>query len=428
MRSIEQTTPGEAGADPSGPGRLFALLWLIWLPAEVPMFVALFQANPPAARLTLTIAGAVLFTGIYVWLALQNADDVAAAARRASRTRTNQWLPVLVMAVLAVAINTANGPAWFGLYIYTGAALGGRLPTRQAIGALAALELVILLGAIATPFPVVLNTAFFTGFAGGSVIVFVWSMATSRELRAEREAMARFAAVTEERLRIARDLHDLLGHSLSLIALKSELARRLVPVAPERAEAEIGDVERVARTALQEVREAVSGYRQPTLASELHGARDVLAAAGVAYTCEADDAVVGALPASVEAVLAWAVREGITNVVRHSRAGACAIRVTREGGEARVEVTDDGADSSAEAAPGGESKVGGNGLRGLAERVAAMGGRFEAGPRAEGGFRLAVAVPVAQGRQREADGMGAGIAPAAEERGAAVREAPVISE
>src|SRR5262249_37417767 len=116
------------------------------------------------------------------------------------------------------------------------------------------------------------SNVFWISLAGLATLTMVWSIATSRRLREEREELARFAAVTEERLRIARDLHDLLRHKLSLIALQSALARRLVAPPPQRAATEISDIERVARKALREVREAVAGYRQPTLASELHSA------------------------------------------------------------------------------------------------------------------------------------------------------------
>ena len=226
------------------------------------------------------------------------------------------------------------------------------------------------------------------------------SLATARDLRQAQNEMSRFTAVAEERLRIARDLHDLLGHNLSLIALKAELAGRLVGAAPERAAAEIGDVERVARTALQEVREAVAGYRQPTLESELRNSREMLAAAGIASVREGTAGVLEVLPQPVEAALAWTVREGVTNVIRHSRAHTCVIRGMRTDGLAGVEILDDGSARllnrplTAESTPL-PAVASGNGLRGLAERVARLGGQIEAGPRPEGGFRLAVAVPLA---------------------------------
>ncbi len=228
-----------------------------------------------------------------------------------------------------------------------------------------------------------------------------------REQAAREEAT--HLAVMTERLRIARDLHDLLGHNLSLITLKSELAQRLAGSASERLAAEIGDIEQVARTTLQEVREAVSNYRQPTLSNELHGAQEILAAAGIACRYESNggnrdnESDIETFPTAVEAVLAWAIREGVTNVIRHSHAHSCTIHVTRIGEHASVEIIDDGtgnantsADQSEDASSAHSRERGGNGLRGLAERVAALGGRFDAKPGIAGGFRLEVAVPLAQ--------------------------------
>jgi two-component system sensor histidine kinase DesK len=202
-------------------------------------------------------------------------------------------------------------------------------------------------------------------------------------LRSAREELARLA-VSEERLRFARDLHDLLGHSLSLITLKSELAGRLLPQEPEKAEAEIRDIEEVARQALGEVREAVAGYRRPTLEEELAGAGEMLEAAGIACRIENE---AGVLPNAVDIVLAWAVREGTTNVIRHSRARHCRILLARDGEEVYAEITDDGDGCQSE--NGGDS---GSGLSGLSERVATLAGHVEAGSQPDGGFRLRVSL------------------------------------
>jgi two-component system sensor histidine kinase DesK len=212
------------------------------------------------------------------------------------------------------------------------------------------------------------------------MLSYLWS--TVYALREAREEIARLA-VHEERLRFSRDLHDLVGRSLSLIALKSELSNRLLAKDPDRAAAEMRDVEHVARDALREVREAVTGYRQPTLASELAGARAALAAAGV-ECCVKQNA--GALPTDLESVLAWTVREGVTNVIRHSRARRCDIRIERADGGISVEVIDDGR--------GAVQAVEGSGLRGLAERAAARGGTAQAGPLPKAGFSLRVTIPV----------------------------------
>ena len=142
-------------------------------------------------------------------------------------------------------------------------------------------------------------------------------------------------AVTEERLRIARDLHDLLGHSLSLIALKAELAGKVVRRDPDRAAAEIDDIENVTRRALAEVRAAVRGYRRLALDEALEGARVALSAAGI--ECRLAESPLAVSP-EVEAVLAWAVREGTTNVVRHSHADHCDIRVEATAGTRAIVV------------------------------------------------------------------------------------------
>ncbi len=191
-------------------------------------------------------------------------------------------------------------------------------------------------------------------------------------------------AADDERLRLARDLHDLLGHGLSLITIKSQLARRLLaPGESALAKNEIADIERVARESLQDVRQAVDGYRQPSFTSALAGARAALAAAGIESTIDANE---DSLPTAVDSTLAWAVREGVTNVIRHSGAAACSIRLTREAREASLEITDNGAQAQA-SAPG-------NGLRGLQERAAARGGHADAGPLPAGGFRVRVSVPL----------------------------------
>ena len=222
-----------------------------------------------------------------------------------------------------------------------------------------------------------------------------------REVHAAREELARMA-VTDERLRMARDLHDLLGHTLSMIILKSELAGRLVEQEPSQAAQEIHEIERVARQTLREVRAAVAGYRQPRLASELDAARQLLEAAGI--DCHIEQTA-EALPQAADAVLAWTVREGVTNVVRHGRAHHCSIRITDGAGRVRAEVINDGDNGHHQANKLHEV---GSGLAGLTERVRAYGGTLEAGPlqaAGAGGFRLLVNLPLpsqmTSGKERE---------------------------
>jgi two-component system sensor histidine kinase DesK len=211
-------------------------------------------------------------------------------------------------------------------------------------------------------------------------------LTTIAALNTAREEMARLA-VSEERLRFSRDLHDLLGHSLSVIVLKSEVVRGLLERDPGQAAAAVEDIERVAREALRDVREAVAGYRKTSLAGELAGAREMLESAGISVRWNEN---AGDLPDEADSVLAWAVREGATNVLRHSRAREWMIKLERRNGSAVLEMVDDGLGDTAGA--GGEL---GNGLRGLGERVAAVGGEMKAQPIKGHGFRLAVRVPVA---------------------------------
>ncbi|MFE6052664.1 sensor histidine kinase [Kitasatospora sp. NPDC056446] len=224
--------------------------------------------------------------------------------------------------------------------------------------------------------------------------------ATNQELFAARAEVARLASEAE-RNRIARDLHDLLGHSLTAITVKSRLAQRMAGRDLDQAVAEMTAVEALSRQALSDVRAAVTGYREVTLAGELARGRELLRAAGV----------VADLPTAADAVgperrelFGWVLREGITNVVRHARAGRCSVLLTATS----VEIRDDGVGGrfgrgGAGGAGGGtnggtgDGPTGGTGdgkgLTGLRERVAAAGGTVEAGPVAPYGWRLLVTAP-----------------------------------
>lgn len=201
------------------------------------------------------------------------------------------------------------------------------------------------------------------------------SQAALFQARAEVERLA----AEQERLRIARDLHDLLGHALTTVTLKAELASRLVTREPDRAAAEMAEVAVLAREGLADVRATVAGYRGVSLVTELAAAREVLRAAGISAELPA---AVEAVPSELRELFGWVVREGVTNVVRH--AGAHHVRVAI--GERCVEVEDDGRGA-------GEGAPGGSGLSGLRERVGAAGGCLLAGNRPEGGWRLWVEVP-----------------------------------
>ena len=191
---------------------------------------------------------------------------------------------------------------------------------------------------------------------------------------AQAQAELASLAAENERFRIARDLHDLLGHSLTTITVKAGLAARLGDADPARARQEIAEVETLARQTLGDVRAAVANYRDVTLAGELATGRQLLRAVGI--TADLPRAVDMVDPAYQE-LIGWVVREGLTNIVRHAHASSCAIRLSASG----VEITDDGVGG---AAPPG------NGLSGLRERVAAVGGVVDAGPLEPRGWRLRV--------------------------------------
>ncbi|WP_424531721.1 sensor histidine kinase [Sphaerisporangium viridialbum] len=298
-----------------------------------------------------------------------------------------RWtLPLLGLTTLmAIVFPFLFGGGWLALPIYVTVVISMALPLRAALAGMAGMIAVVLVG------------GHFTGADGGTISLLVLQVITLGvlfmsvrntrvlvvQLHQAQGEVARLAA-GEERLRIARDLHDLLGHSLSLIVLKSELAGRLSEQGSPRAADEIRDIESVARLALQEVREAVTGYRQRGLSEELDNARAALDAAGVAVTVRMAGTP---LPDVLDGLFGWAVREGVTNVVRHARASRCEITVSYDDGGAALEIADNG--------PHAGPYEPGSGLCGLAERVEAAGGSVDAGSRPEGGFRLRVLVPVA---------------------------------
>lgn len=216
-----------------------------------------------------------------------------------------------------------------------------------------------------------------------------------RMLRETRQELAR-TAVEKERLRFSRDLHDLLGHTLSVVVVKAEAVRRVLPHDVEAARGQAADIEAVGRQALTEIREAVTGYREGSLRSELDSATSLLDASGIEAVVRREGPP---LPPQAEALLSWVVREAATNAVRHSRASRCEIAVRNADGRVRLTVTDDGRGPVGSSAddPDGTGRAGGTGgtgLRGLAERLAAAGGRLDHGQDGGRGFRLVAELPV----------------------------------
>lgn len=206
------------------------------------------------------------------------------------------------------------------------------------------------------------------------------AMRRSRDLAMAKDENAQLM-LEQERARMARDLHDILGHSLTVIAVKAELADRLVDVSPERARAEIADIQRLSRDALADVRQTVDGYREVSLPAEITRARAALLAAGIEPELPGSTDEV---PSERRELFAWALREGVTNVVRHSAARHCTVTLSPD----RVVVSDDGRGPLLSAT----SHDGGHGLSGLRERAVAAGARVVTEAPTGGGFTLSVVV------------------------------------
>jgi two-component system sensor histidine kinase DesK len=368
--------------------RLYAVFWLVCL-----FFPLLYLANtrPTTIRLILALTGLAIFAATYLWVMWPY--PLGNNKHAWSSLRSTALLPIS-MSLLALLLSVSYGSAFAWLFLGASAISGVILPARDAFWVVSGLTLLTLGvcvivsgGILATDWLQVVPLVLLVRALGVDMTGLIRLADTLQELNRARQALAQ-QAVTKERLRMARDLHDLLGHSLSLITIKSELAGRLVERDPAQAKQEIEEVERAARQALREVRQAVSGYRQQSLAGELDGARQILEAAGIDCRIEMTDE---GLPPNVEEVLTWVVREGVTNVIRHSRARRCTIRITNQGRSVRSEVLNDG---YAEADfPEHEA---GSGLSGLAERLATQGGSLEAGPitvENNPGYRLRVELP-----------------------------------
>ncbi|MER7838527.1 histidine kinase [Streptomyces sp. NPDC096040] len=223
------------------------------------------------------------------------------------------------------------------------------------------------------------------GFLAATSAFSVWLLNAVYELDEARETRARLA-VAEERLRFGRDLHDVLGRNLAVIALKSELAVQLARRERPEAVEQMIEVQRIAQESQKEVRAVVRGYRNADLAAELAGAQGVLAAAGIDCTVTGDTA---GLPAEVQSALGWVVREATTNVLRHGDAGQCTVGLQVLDGRVVLTVENDGV--AVRAGGGG----GGSGIAGLRERLAVVEGTLEAGPVGADGFRVVASVPLA---------------------------------
>jgi two-component system, NarL family, sensor histidine kinase DesK len=399
LRKASLTTPrttlslvGRSTPGTGGPLRwFFTSVWLVYLVQPV---AGLFGHGHGVAWIAGGVTITVAFAVIYVPILLN-------VERRPRLSRAG----LVVIAVLAALACTVYGKDWTPLWIYVSAATGMILPVagRQRVALLGIVAVAALYcffswrshldlaDYLAILLPVLLTGLTMMGFRRQMMLM--------RELAQARGAVARLAANTE-RLRLARDMHDLTGQSLSLITLKSELAaKRLAKLSPsaerDAALTELGDIGQVSRQTLHDIREAVSGYRRPTLAIEVITARHALEAAAISL--DDDPALTlrsGTFDPDIEAALAWCLREAVTNVIRHSGATSCRIRLAERDTELSLEVTDDGRGLAGAHQASDQSR--GSGLRGMSERLAAVSGRLSLGAAEPGaarrGFRLTATV------------------------------------
>ncbi|MFJ1545302.1 sensor histidine kinase [Streptomyces sp. NPDC088246] len=377
------------GRPPTGRRQVgIKLLWIgVWLAFMSAPVKDLADGHHTPWGTALGVLGLLVFVGAYLMLVFRHTSK--ALDRRVVQSS------IAFLGALAITLFLTLGTAWLVLFVYVAVSVGATLPLRTARWLIPAVVAVLVLLGLTDDHPREIITALvFPALLGGFAMTGVRQMIrTTIQLREARATVAQLAA-NEERLRLARDLHDLLGHSLSLITLKSELAGRMLPDHPEQAAAQVADIEQVSRQALVDVRSAVTGYRRPTLPGELAGARTALAAAGV--TADVPAEAPEDLPEKPEEVLAWALREAVTNVVRHSGARHCTVtltpRQTLDGRVLELTVADDGV--------GAAGTKPGNGLTGITERLATVDGALtsRAGNSGSGkGFTLTLTVPLGSG-------------------------------
>jgi len=282
---------------------------------------------------------------------------------------------------LIAIVGSYWNPSAASFFIYGSACIANGFQTRTAAKVLVGQ---VVFGAVASlvlgmPWWYHMASVVISSLIGAITIQARAKEAGDAKLRLAQEEVERLAKLAE-RERIARDLHDLLGHSLSIVVLKSELTRKLMASDPARAAQESAEIEKIARQGLADVRQAITGYRSSGLAAEIEHVRDTLTEAGIDTTIEARPIRLG--PAQ-ETALSLALREAATNVIRHASATKCHIRFYAQDGSALMEVQDDGR--------GGDAPFG-NGLTGMRERIQALGGILRR--ETERGTRLMVSLPL----------------------------------
>jgi len=322
--------------------------WLVYL---LTFLVYPFLEHASFAKWALTILGVCAFLPLYFWAYwLQGRKRLWAAGG------------ILALGCLYAPSN----PSASVFFVYAAGFIGESAKPRIAYRYLGVLLAIIAVEAwmlrLSPTFWIV--ALVLSALLGAVYIHYAQQRAISQRLKLAQDEVEHLAKVAE-RERIARDLHDLLGHTLSVIVLKSELASKVAETDPARATAEIRDVERISREALAQVRTAIRGYRTVGLESEFSRAKETLATAGIRVESALERV---SLSPAQESVLALALREGVTNIIRHAQASSCRIRLSATGGGCELEISDDGR---------GGASPGGGGLSGMRERVEALGGALE---------------------------------------------------
>jgi len=336
---------------------LFAGVWLVFLADTFQQAWAIAWGNRHQTAgwigIAATLAFAVAYLGVFAWVRDQRRRLQGHVPAREA------WAALLALGLLTTVMAASVGQSGMSAVVFV--AVVGVMSLRPRVAFAFTLGLVLVVEATARTVPGWSEQPSLT-FAVCTAAFAMWGvsqlMLRNMELLRAREENAALA-VDEERNRFARDLHDILGHSLTVITVKAELANRLLDVDPDRARTELADLERLSRDALVDVRRAVQGYREITLPGELARAREALLAAGIEPDLpNAADEVAGEL----RDLFAWTVREGVTNVIRHSGARSCRVRLDARSAEVR----DDGTGCPE---PSGEPGHG-SGLAGLRERAA----------------------------------------------------------
>ena len=354
--------------------RLPLLSWRRWIAYDHTIwlvFLAFWFVAPVADHQAL---------GKWLWLCLALALFLPSYLIAQRAPRRVRWVGVLAMFILALVYVPINPGAW-GIYIYVAVCIPEVADSTNAVIGL----LMVQCGAIVAESWIFHMSPWVWATGVGSTLL--WGMNRLRMKQKDRvDAKLRMAheeieqlAKTAERERIARDMHDVLGHSLSLIVLKSELAGRLLDNQPARAALEIAEIETTARRALAEVRKTISGYRSEGFASELTRAAEVLETAGVRLHKPAKAPY---LTPRHEATLSLVLREAVTNIVRHADASECSIELSTAEDKTQLVIADDGR---------GDIRQEGNGLRGMRERVRELGGSLSL--ESHRGTRLQIELP-----------------------------------